>query len=253
MKNYIFTVLFLGIISHVFVSCKTTEKPVTHRYFTIRLDTFHSGGQVKYYTRTAIRKTNDSPGHIIDRHKRRFQYFVKHCVQDQNLKQYAPDSIRIKKLFEQTLDSKICRRNFQKLLYSRPKDTLAMEEVMKTASCFFYLSKQRDNKSVVVHICSGLNGYKDQNEPESLLLQSLLFEAIFEGLKQDSLPAYYKEVNAITPEIVHKYKRKMEDIDSLVYYARRDIFQSMQTSRNLEKYLREWFQKNKDNVPVIIR
>ena len=253
MKNYVFLVLFFGIISHVFVSCKTTEKPVTHPYFTIRLDTFHSGNQIKYYTRTAIRKTEDSTGRVIDRHKKRFQYFVRHCVQNKRLKQYAPDSLKIKNLFDQTLDSKFCSRNFQKLLYSRPKDTLAMEEVMKVASRFFYLSKQRDNKSVAIHICSGLNGYKDESDPESLLLQSLLFEAIFEGMMQDSLPAYYKEVKGITPEIVHKYKGKTEDIDSLVYYARRDIFRSMQTSHNLYRYLKEWLQKNKDNLPVIIR
>ncbi len=241
--------LFLGLLVH----CSSSQSIVPHTYFKAETDAYLSKGKTKYYIKTDLQNINDSIGRFISNHPRRFQYFVKQCVNIFHLKSYAPDSLSVQTEFKKILDATPCTGIFSRLILSVPdKDTIPIKKVMQVASKFFYLNKQPNNKAVAVHVCKTLNDYHNAYNTDDLLLQSLMYEAIFEGISQEERPDFLKELNRKTPEIVKKYQQET-NTDSLVHLARIEIFNTMKHSKSLKRYLIKWFNEHKNNLPIVLQ
>ena len=215
---------------------------------------FEKNGEIKHRVTPQIIEKQDSIGKIITQRKRRIMYLRINRINADTLNNLLPDSIAIKKIFLQELNKPDFKSNFLKIIYpnQQEKQMFTEEEMMTIASKFFLVEK-KDEKRLIYRVCSGKNGQIDNSETDYILLETIVFDAIYDRMlnKEMPKPVFLDSVKTYFANSVNKNKT-INSIDSLETITRQSLFESMEKDENLKRTILEFYEKNKTNVPIII-
>lgn len=239
-------------------SSASTPAQDFEKYFELKAEKYKEAEGEYVGVSPAIKdNASDNVGRFITSHPRRFRYLLANNSKFQGLDSLYPDVVKMNKLY---IDSIRADKKFVLVFQNLPvpvtsktfkRETYRKKELMQVASRFFFCDTVRPDKSIGSHIYIALNGLKEaQFEKDYTVLEAFCFEAIFEAIDQKR-PVRTKFVEnflAYIEEISNKEKQNISSSDSYLRNVRLAVFGRLQTDKELENVLLEYFQKNKENL-----
>ena len=123
---------------------------------------------------------------------------------------------------------------------------------MLVASKFFYAFKSQDG-SIGTRVCSGQNGIDDlKNDKDYTLLETLIFEAIFNRITQEN-EGKANFINNLDKYVETSMELNKEvSLDSLEVKVRNSVYRSMENDIDLNQFLSKYIESNVNNIPFKI-
>lgn len=204
----------------------------------------------------------DGLGQQLTRYHRRFDYLLKNRTRFQDrYDSLYPDTARINALYIASLQADTAFRNYWMAVTnpfvagSMTKERYSVEELMQTASVFFYCDGIRKDSSVSAHICIVLNGTAGlRQERDRTLLEAFCFEAIFSGYDQakGARPNYVANFLQYIKEGEQKEKAALPDPDTYLRRVRQSCFAAMEQDTDLRKALLDYYAAHRDTFSFVI-
>lgn len=231
----------------------------------IRLD-------VRYYTEDGerylgvspdLQATGDGPlSRGMVQYPRRFRYLLLNKTRFQNTyEKYYPDTLKINRLYTDSLSMDPDFMRWYRQLSSPFTGKagapvhFSRKELMRVAARFFYCQSVRPDSSISSTICIGLNGLNELTRTRDLtLLEAFCFEAIFEryysrpGVKSRFINNFLSYIS----EAVRVNKPGMKSQDQYLLEIRAYCFRQMETDKDLEAALMDYYKAHAGTFPFTI-
>lgn len=234
------------------------------RYFSFDVSEITlEGKQYKSSNPVVLRTQKDAFGRFLREHSARFEYLLfKQVSESAKIAEYYPDTSRIRIAYcEQIIQSKSIQGYFHALtpkklgVHQPATDTFSLDELMLTASKFFYCDAV-DPKDTTVqsHICIGINGQNEfKSERDLTLLEAFSYEAIFHYLMKRKEPVFYSEFDASRRKAAREKLAAFRDFESYLKEVRMACYTEMQHNGDLKKKLLAYYEKNRENLSFVIQ
>lgn len=256
MKNYLFVFSFLFVVHAVSQELNYCD------YFTLGVsEGEYEGMKSKSYWPVVLNK-NDEFGKFVRKHGERFDYilFREHAAFDE-VGTFYPDSSKIQNAYCQKVVGTEKIRNYfsalspETLVTWQKADTFSVEELLLTASKFFYCDGL-DAKDTTIqwHICVGINGQNEYKSNRDLtLLEAFSIEAIMHYLSHAKDPEFLIHFDHYSSQMTKTRKTGFKDFDSYLLEIRNLCYMEMQNNGDLKKKLLKYYRKNSSNLNFVIR
>jgi hypothetical protein len=205
--------------------------------------------------------STDEFSKFLKGHSSRFQYILfQEIFKFSEIQTLYPDTNRINDTFCAALSNDSTLRKLSDLSpgkltsWSAERDTFTVDELMLAASRFFYCSDvNKEDTSVVAHICVGINGQSElKSDRDLLLLEAFAFEAIFYHLSKKKTPEFDIHFSEYIKTASKKYRASFTDFDSYLVNVRNECYRQMKNDSQLKKKLLEYYRNNRSNFNLAI-
>lgn len=233
----------------------------------------HIGLDIRYYEEererylgvspVLITSKNDAISQAMKKYPRRFRYLLMNYTRFQGAyEQYYPDTIRINRLYTQSLAADTSFLRFYKHLISPFTEKqpvrlrFSLQQMMQVAARFFYCQSLSGDQRIISTICIGRNGLEElsvsTNQP---LLEAFCFEAIFEkyydenGKKNIFIGNFLSYISE-----AEKLYSDQKVFNSHVYLSRvrTYCFEKMENDGNLKQSLTEYYEANRNSFSFVL-
>lgn len=238
-------------------------QPDLSSYIELKAGLFEEEGE-KYldFSPRIKASAGDHLSQQLIRYHRRFDYLLKNRTRFQNrYDSLYPDTARIDALYLASLQADTAFRGYWMAMTnpflsgSMKKERYSMEELMQTASVFFYCNGIRNDSSVSSHICIVLNGTAGlKQDRDRTLLEAFCFEAIFSGYDQTggNRPKYVENFLQYIRNAEQQEKGFLPDRDTYLLRVRQSCFAAMQQDPDLRQALLDYYAAHRDTFSFII-
>ncbi|WP_028788185.1 hypothetical protein [Terrimonas ferruginea] len=252
----------------VFFCCFLQASPSTaqadlHRYIRLHIQYYQEDGE-RYLgvSPELVTSGTDLLSAAMKKYPRRFRYVLLNKTRFQGIyEKYYPDTIRINRLFTDTLahDSSFMRV-FTQLSQpfikkeNRPV-SFTREQMMKVAARFFYCQSVRNDTTISTTICIGRNGLTNLDTGEDqALLEAFCFEAIFEKYYQSPgvRNQFIKNFLTYVEEGQARYSYLLNDRELYLVSVRNYCFEKMENDRELEEALMNYYEESREGWGMLI-
>ena len=245
--------LILGILIISPIEQKTNDINFK-KYFSLKYGSFERNGETINYVTPKIVEKNDSISKLIMLRERRIKYLLTNNINSDTLQELLPDSTKIKKVFTKQIENANFKTYVEKIIFpnKEKKEQFTEIEMMNIASKFFLVEKS-GNRGLASRICSGINGQISNTKKDYTLLEVFAFDAIFDRMLQRNEPKvdFLENVNRYIKTSVTRNDR-IKSLDSLETVVRKSVYTSMENDSDLKQTLLNYYDSNKENLPIII-
>jgi hypothetical protein len=242
----------LILISFSIINCTSFKEKDSdinpENYFSFETVSYERNGKINTFVSPTILKRTDSIGNFISNHQSRFSYILGNRIERDTLKTFYPDTSKVELQFKENLKKDKFYLNFKKLaLLELTKERYNKEEIMNIASRFFLIQKSPNGTGYGTRICTGINGLEKQTEKDYTVLEAVMFDAIFNRAVADKKP------KAEFLNSLEKYKINITTQETKLENIRQSIYATMANDENLNLFVFEYLEKNKENIPFEIK
>ena len=175
-------------------------------------------------------------------------YLRSEYVNSDSLNQFLPDTNAVKKQYNQLIANPELTQSIHALLFPnklQPKE-YSKSKVMDVASRFFYVFNSSQGYRLLV--CTGLNGITNTNNAEDHILEALVLESIMTKIINGNgeQPEFIKSAYSYITEALKDSTIEESEV-------RKQLYASMKTNEVLEKTVLDYFNREKDNLPVKLK
>ncbi len=226
----------------------------------------HIGLDIRYYEEDGerylgvspvlITSENDVISQAMKKYPRRFRYLLMNYTKFQGVyEQYYPDTIRINRLYTQSLAADTSFIQFYKKTTSPFTEKqpvpirFSLQQMMQVAARFFYCQSLLGDQRIVSTICIGRNGLENlsvsNNQP---LLEAFCFEAIFEKYydKNGKKNIFIGNFLSYIHEAEKLYSDQMAlNPDVYLSKIRAYCFEKMENDKSLQQSLLDYYEGNR--------
>jgi len=245
------------ILSMLFllINCTNEKKNILkiENYINLKFGKVEYEGKIIEYSTPYFIEKNDSLSKIIKKYLRRFDYLITNKIDVKSLNKILPDTLKAKKIFNKEISSESFSNNFRMLILpgENIKKTYSITELMNIASKFFLVEKQGEKYGT--RVCIGINGVNKINKDKDYtLLESIVFDAIFERIMQFDKPE--PKFMSKQSEYINKALSKVSTLEQKEHLPiiRESVYKSMENDLDLKKHLLEFMKTNEKNIPIKI-
>ncbi len=218
----------------------------------------YNGKFVNSYSPEIIHSGQDAFSKFLRSHENRFSYILWNKVDSlEEMSSIYPDTFLLKRKFCNSVfgnnrllgyfvdltPRKMTRWESKHIAFS-------MDEMMKVASKFFYVSKiNLIDTTVERKICVGMNGQDRYSAGRDLtLLEAFTFEAIFYYLLKNNAPLFETDFREYSVRSLGVNKNKYPSIDALLSAIRNECYEQMSKNEDLKDSLTRYYRKNRNNL-----
>jgi len=233
------------------VSCnseKEEERIVNPEdYFSFETESYEMNGEKNTFLSPIIITRNDSLGNFIRAHERRFSYILGNRIDRDSLKTFYPDTAKVALKFKENLKKPRFNKNFRKLALLEPKkDKFSKDEIMNIAGRFFLIIESPNGNGYATRVCRGINGLEKESDTDYTVLESIMFEAIFNRVIDNKMPKADFLIS------LQNYQKAIDTNVVNLEIVRESIFSSMASDVDLNSFIFEYLERNKNNIPFRI-
>jgi len=240
------------------IACQA-QKSIIRDHVTIKIYTYEDANEIKGSPMPELRAESG-----LIKYKKRFEYLIMNIPEIHHpekikerlkISDLYPDTSEIKRLYlKELINDKKLAGYFEETAAPITNPDLKVDkkfttdELMEVASKFFYCDKVLPDTTVQLHVCIGINGFKETKwEKDYTLLAAFCFEAIFNDLDKDisTLRESYKSEKKNSCE---QYRRNIVTLDKYLENVRTELFSRMKNNTTLKKELLNYYESNKDNL-----
>ncbi|MFD2828561.1 hypothetical protein ACFSYG_18930 [Leeuwenhoekiella polynyae] len=121
-----------------------------------------------------------------------------------------------------------------------------IKEVMDIASRFFLIQISPNTEDYQIRVCRGINGIDKKSKKDYTILEAVLFDTIYNRVIDDS-----KDVPKFMSSL-YQYLKFISATENDLEIIKNYVFSSMETDKNLQEFVFNYLEKNKNNVPFKI-
>jgi len=224
----------------------------------------YEGKQVKSYSPVVLHNKKDAFGKFLLKHGGRFEYILfKDPAAFDEIADYYPDTAKIRDVFCSKVLNRMDVQSYyfpalsprRLVSWDNVNDTFSVQELMLTASKFFYCDAVDEKDTTVQsHICIGINGQGEYKSNRDLtLLEAFSYEAIFHYLSKRKEPVFYSEFSAARRKAAKEKRNSFKDFESYLLEVRKRCYTEMENNQDLKTKLLAYYGQNRSNLNFVIK
>lgn len=132
----------------------------------------------------------------------------------------------------------------------KPKDTISMDKLLNIAIKYFSILQINDDGDYVGKVCVGLNLIKQTEKIRKPQVEAFCFSSILNNYQGEQFNMYDEFVKSLTE--LNKVNLGV-DKDEKLLRAQGAMFLLMRNNENLKKMLVSEYEKNKENLPFLLK
>jgi len=256
MKHLFISIIFLTLINNSF---SQTNCDLKENY-----GTFIKTGKVKFGEREFLTKQvvqTDSKycfSGLVNNNLSYIDYLLTNFSSSANYQDLIKisDSLTLQKeyilslkqdsLFNSVM-TELCAKTIEKRI---PKDSISMDKLLNIAVKYFTILELNEKDYYVGKVCAGLNGIQKTEKVRQPQIEAFCFSSILKNYQSEEFNMYEEFVKAIKE--LYKVNLGVDRNEKLLR-AQGGMFLLMRNNENLKKMLKSEYEKNKENLPFILK